>query len=450
MNMMYKQRQSFLTLFCVFILLSLSLTGNAQYLNQKTGGLPPFFASMEKHEVMVSVYIQKQDGSRIRAPQNLPVGFRILAQGQKVRDYHEKTDAQGRAFFLGIPSNPKVQMSISYEVWADYQGVRIPYSLEGFPTTVNKDVLYEEFNPDVRLPENRVEITLLEPNSGLDGLSIHHNLIEFHPDEDSLLVIHELTLNNESNQLLDLSHQPNGGLKIPTPIGAKSPELHQSHHDEIEVRGADLYYIGAVLPQSEKKIKCFYTLPYKGENFEWSQSMPVPSTLGMIVVPQYKKSQHQRTFPIKLESRGFGEIRFVSTGPDRTFHSLRSKTRLAANEPMKFAIRNIPAPSPWKRYTLLASILLVILLVFFLGLQGSEEQILSKTQILVERDRLIKALARMELALKKKRITPQRYQREKEAITARLVTIYRALEQFETQADAVDSSSLSSATAESV
>ena len=409
--------------------------GQAQYLNKgaKTGGLPPFFASMEKHEVMVSVYVKKKDGSRVRAPKGLPVGFRILAQGQKVRDYHEKTDEQGRAFFLGIPSNPKVQMSISYEIWADYEGVRTPYELEGFPKTINKDALYEDFNPQVRLPENRVEINVLEPESGLTGLTLNHDKIMIHIDEESMFVQHEMTLSNQSDQLLDLSHQPNGGLKLSAPLGAKTAELHQKRHEEVEVRGIDLYYIGALLPHSEKTIRWVYTLPYKSDTFEWSQTMPIPSTTSLILTPQYKKDTHQKTFKLFLETRGMGEVVAVSTDRNLPFHSLRNQSKLAANEPLRFAITNIPAPSLWKRYALLALTLLACMFVMIIGLKGNEEQILSKTQILVERERLIKALARMELALKKKRITQKRYQREKEAITARLVTIYRALEQFDAQ-----------------
>jgi hypothetical protein len=420
------------------VLLSVLGLGQAQYLNKgaKTGGLPPFFASMEKHEVMVSVFLNKKDGTRVQAPKGLPVGFRILAQGQKVRDYHEKTDEQGRAFFLGIPSNPKVQMSISYEVWADYEGVRTPYELEGFPTTVNKDALYEDFNPKVRLPENRVVIELLEPESGLTGLTLNHDKIMIHIDEESMFVQHEMTLKNQSNQLLDLSHQPNGGLKLSAPIGAKTAEIHQKRHEEVEVRGIDLYYIGALLPHSEKTIQWVYTLPYDADTFEWSQTMPVPSTTSLILTPQYKKTTHQKTFKLYLKSRGMGEVVSVSTDRNMPFHSLRNQTTLAANEPLKFAITNIPAPSLWKRYALLALTLLACVFVMIIGLKEGEEQILSKTQILIERERLIKALARMELALKKKRITQKRYQREKEAITARLVTIYRALEKFDAQMEA--------------
>jgi hypothetical protein len=411
---------------------SVTAQPKAPYLNKNPGGLPPFFASMEKHEVMVSVQIRKSGNTLSKASAQLQVGFRILAQGAKIRDYHEETDVEGRAFFLGIPSNPKVQMAITYEVWVDYKGVRFPFHLKGIPSTVNKDVLYDDFDPKKRLPENRISLIIQEPSRGLEGISLHHDLIEFHPDEESLLVIHEMTLKNSGDRLIDLSHQPNGGLKLPAPIGAKKPELHQSHHDELEIRGAALYYIGALLPYGTKTIKWYYTIPYRSSRYSWSQSMPIPTTVGMVVAPRFKKPQHQRVFPLSLETSALGEVREVNTGPNKIFHSLRINESLKAGQPLTFKVSGLPIPPPWKRYTLYSAVVAVILLVLLLG--SKSDQIsgqVSRTHLLIERDRLLRALARMEIALKKKRITPQRYQREREMITARLVTLYRALDQVD-------------------
>lgn len=404
----------------------------APYLNPG-GGLPPFFASMEKHEVFVQVELKDDQGRLSKAPKDLPVGLRILAQGAKIRDYHEKTDAKGRAFFLGVPSNPKVQLSISYEAWVDYEGVRYHFGLQGIPKTVNKDALLEDFDPEQRLPENQLTLTIQKPSSTLTGVSIHHNLIEFHPDEESVLVIHEMILRNNSAQLIDLSHQPGGGLELPAPKGAKSPELHQESHEELEIRGASLYYIGAIPPLFEKKIRWYYTLPYRSDRFEWSQAMPVPTTVGMIVAPRYKKNQHQRAFPLSLKAIDEkGEVREVSTGPDRQFHSLRVNQSFAPGEPLRFELYDMPAPSPWKRQALYASLIMVALLIITLALRdGNNQATLSRSHLIIERDRLIKALARMEIALKRKKISQQRYQREKEAITARLVTLYQTIEQVD-------------------
>ena len=401
------------------------------------GGLPPFLASMQKHEVMVTVQVAREDGTTAPAPAGLPVGVRILAQGQKVRDYNEQTDSQGRAFFLGVPSNPEVQMSITYEVWVDYEGVRFPFNLDGIPRTVNTDALLDEFDPSARLPENRVTLTVSAPSRGLAGVSVNHTLIELHPDEESLLVIHEMVLKNDSDTLLDLSHQPQGGLRLPAPDGAKSPELHQGAHEDVEVRGAALYYIGALLPRSSKTIKWYYTIPYRAERFSWSQAMPVPSTVGIVVAPRYKKEQHQKVVPLSLSTvevagKPFGEVRPVSTGPGLDFHSLRVSRPLEPNESLVFEVSGLPAPPAWRRLALGGAALLAVLLALaFAFFEGSTTGQLSRAQMVIERDRLLKALARMELALKREQITPQRYAREREVITARLVTLYRALERVE-------------------
>ena len=268
--------------------------------------------------------------------------------------------------------------------------------------------------------------------------------MELHPDEESLLVIHEMTLRNDGDKLLDLSHQPQGGLKLPAPDGAKAPELHQQHLEDLEVRGTALYYTGALPPKSQKQIKWYYTLPYRQDSFEWSQAMPVPATVGIIVAPRYKKPQHQKLFPLSLETWAgpptesgvvgvpLGEVREVSTGPGRSFHSLRLSDTLKPNQPLTFKILGLPAPPSWKRYALLAGVVIVAFFVLLVATkEGDTSEVLSRDHMIMERDRLLKALTRMELALKRGNITPQRYEREREAITARLVTIYRALERFE-------------------
>ena len=160
--------------------------------------------------------------------------------------------------------------------------------------------------------------------------------------------------------------------------------------------------------------------------------MPIPTTVGMVVAPRFKKPQHQRLFPLSLETAELGEVSEVTTAPNRNFHSLRIKEGLKADQALTFTVLGLPIPPPWKRYTLYGAAIAVILLVLLLG--SKSDQIsgqVSRTHLLIERDRLLRALARMEIALKKKRITPQRYQREREVITARLVTLYRALDQVD-------------------
>jgi hypothetical protein len=95
-------------------------------------------------------------------------------------------------------------------------------------------------------------------------------------------------------------------------------------------------------------------------------------------------------------------------------------------------VSGLPAPPAWRRLALGGAALFAVLLALaFAFFEGSTAGQLSRAQMVIERDRLLKALARMELALKREQITPQRYAREREIITARLVTLYRALERVE-------------------
>jgi hypothetical protein len=416
----------FLMIYLICLILPQALFAQkAPFLNN--GGLPPFFASMEKHEVMVQVVFQNEDGSLINAAKDVQVGFRILAQGAKIRDYFEKTDDQGRAFFLGIPSNPKVQMSISYEVWADYEGVRFAYDVEGFPSTENKDALLEDFDPSKRLPENKVKITISRPAKTLEGLELHHSLIEFHPDEDSLLVVHEMQLYNRGKKLLDLSHQKNGGLKFPCPEGAKHPQLESSHEEDLEIRGASLYYTGALPAGAVRKIRWYYNIPYTNDKFVWHQAFPIPSTVGMIVASQFKKPQHQEAIKLGLNPIQHGESKQVSTGGDRFFDTLRINHNYQAKEPLQFEIYHIPAPSQWKNYMLLIGSLVIIIALLLISKGNASDDALSREYLITERDKLLNALARMENGLKKGHISELRFLKEQEAIQARLVSIYEAL-----------------------
>ncbi|MEZ4470043.1 MAG: hypothetical protein R3F60_04390 [bacterium] len=92
-------------------------------------------------------------------------------------------------------------------------------------------------------------------------------------------------------------------------------------------------------------------------------------------------------------------------------------------------------PSPhWKAWALLASIVGVVAFVL-LGFRrrGEQGMRLSRAHLVTERDRLVKALARMRRAKEKGRMSEVRFEREREAITARLVSLYRALDRLESR-----------------
>ena len=417
------------------------------YLQRGGKKLPPFFASMEKNELMIQVMVKASANAMPQpAGSGVKVGLNILAQRSKVSDYEEVTDAQGRAFFLGIPSNPKVQGMISYEAWVNYQGVKFPFTVSGVPATEDKSVLYEEFNPEKRLPENRLTLTVFAAQPAAKGsqtptgsqpdlssLSLRHEVIELQVDEDSLLVNHQILLSNQGDTLIDLSALPEGGLKIPAPHGAKAPGLH-GERDDIEVRGTSLYYIGALLPNSQSKISCYYTFPYRDQELIWTQTLSIPSSIGMVVTPHFKRQHHQSTFNLGIESveEGRGKSGQIRLNNGRVFSALGELPDLKAHEPLTFKVTDIPAPSKRGKVLLLSAIGAIFILVVLMGRPRDHGGTsLSRTQLMIERDQLLKALERLERLFARQQITETRYRREREALTARLVTIYRALERME-------------------
>lgn len=382
--------------------------------------LPPFLAAMKRHDIKVAVKIRGADGSMRAAPAGLQVGIRILAQGSKVRDYYNKTGPDGTAVLQGVPSNPEVQGMIAYESWVDFQGVRFPYELDGVPTNGSE-----------------LSLTAHDVTTETANLSIDHS-IEAFPDEESLVVRHTMRLYNEGPLAVNLRAMPGGGLKLPCPDGAKHPELHNEHDPAVEVRGTDIVYKGALLPASigrPASVSMIYTIPYGPEVLEWTQTMPVTTRGVTAVVPQHKQKQAREAIPMTLMTRGaFGSVSPVEQPEGRKYQVLSSDgATLKPGEPLRFAIGNLPADSNMPMTLLILGVIAVIGIVAF-GFrrpEGKSGAVMSRTHLVAERDRLVRALARMRRAVEKGRMSETRFDREREAITARLVSLYRALDRLD-------------------
>jgi hypothetical protein len=368
---------------------------------------------MKRHDVGVSVKLAA--GGLL--PAGTPVGFTILAGGSKVKDYMERTDAAGKALFRGIPTNPEVQGSLRYEVWVDYNDVRFPFSFDGVPTTGSV-----------------VELVVQDVSPSLDAVSLEHTFIEAFPDEESLVIRHQMRLINSGQSAVDLGRYEGGGLKLPCPEGAKHPSLHDDHSPTLEVRGTDVWFTGALLPGKPAVISIFYSVPYTTTTFEWNQTLPVPSTVNVVVVPKDRQKAHQVAHPLSIETRGaFGSVADSTVEGGKRFQVLRAEgVTLKAGEALRFAVTGLPIPSRTPIYILFASILAVLGLLLF-GIKrpdASEGPTLSRGHIEAERDRLVRTLARMRKAHEKGRLSKVRFERESEAISARLVSLYHALDRL--------------------
>lgn len=394
--------------------------GEPAAVDPAAGGLPPFLAAMKRHDITVTVSVRAADGSVRPGPKQLPVGLRILAGGSKVRDYAALTDELGRAALTGIPSNPEVQGMIQYEGWVDYQGVRFPHRLDGIP------VDGAEFH-----------MTAHEVTTDTSALSIEHD-IEAFPDEESLVVRHTMRLQNEGPLAVNVSALPGGGLRLPTPEGGKHPEVHDEHDPTLEVRGTDVWFKGALLPAGVGQpaaVRLIYTLPWGDATFEWNQTLPVRSTGLVAVVPQHKMAQVREAIPMTLATRGgFGSVETVEPQEGQRFQVLRSEgATVPAGEPLRFAIGNLPTAGHGNLWLMLFAIvgaLLFLIFAFRRPDQGAGPR-LSRSHLVDERDRLVRALARMRRAVEKGKMSSARFEREREAIVARLVSLYRALDRLD-------------------
>ncbi len=407
--------------FLILLTISLTTPALAQYEaaaapESSVGGLPPFLAKMKRHDVTLKVERRGANGTVGPAEAGLPVGIRILANGSRVKEYPGLTDARGTTVFQGVPSNPEVQGAITYEIYVIADNVRFPFNLAGVPSD-----------------QAEIFVAVPEVTTALDGLALEHGFIELFPDEETLVGRHEIRLTNPGQRVINLGALPGGGLVLPCPEGAKHPSLHDEHDPMLEVRGTDIVFKGALLPGQTARFTVVYQIPYDSKTFEWIQPMPVPATLGVAVVSLDRQPGHRQAFPLNIEERdGQGKAERSELDGGRRFSLLRGTQPIPAGQPLRFAVTGLPEPPSWKAWSLMAAVagIIAVVLLGFRARPGNGP-ILSRAHLITERDRLVRALARMRRARDKGKLSDVRFEREREAITARLVSLYRALDRTE-------------------
>jgi hypothetical protein len=174
---------------------------------------------------------------------------------------------------------------------------------------------------------------------------------------------------------------------------------------------------------------------YSEPVFEFSLAMPVPATIGMVVASKERQPGHQAAFPLSIITRGaLGDVEAVANDQGRKFDVLRAEgVTLKAGEALRFAVAGLPVPGHGKAWMVLLGVLGMALLVVF-GFRrtgGAKGARFSRSHLTAERDRLVRTLARMRKAHEKGRMPTVRFEREQEAITARLVSLYRALDRLD-------------------
>lgn len=382
----------------------------------KPKGPMPFMAAMKRHDMTLVISREGDNGQALRVAAGTAVGIRVYRGGGSPKDYTAKTDANGVAVVKGVPSNPMIQQMLKYEAFVDLDGARHPFELNGIPSDGAE-----------------VELTVRRVVAGdTSQLSVGHE-IDLTADEDSIVVRHVMRLTNHGATAVNLSALPGGGLSLSAPEGAKSLETHQNEKS-IEVRGTAIVYRGIVNPgqQNTKRILFFYTIPYKSEVFQWSQSLPVKTMSATVSAPQHKLRAQRVAIPMDFKvEKTVGSVDLVEQRGGMSWKVMRAPDlNLAPQTPLRFKVTGVPVASSMPEYLLVSAIALVVLIILF-GFRRpgeSEGLVLSLSHLETERDQLLKVLERMRRAHDKGRMPGPRFEREKEVIMARLVSLYRAID----------------------
>ena len=358
------------------------------------------------------------------------VVLRVLDGGQEVHRYSAETDTTGMARFDRVLRTGGGHRGLRYEAIVTHKGVSFPFRVPALPAA---DEVLELDVPDVRSAAD-----------GLESLSIEHTLIEIMPYEDVLAVRHALKVHNAAPVAINLgAASPSAdGLAVPLPDGIRHPELHEDAHGAndgiVELRGTTLHFVGAVPPSwaGPLEVRLIYTIKYGPETIDWIQKAPVATRGARVAVWRSKMPGHRKAVPLILSaSAAIGRVESSELPDGRQFWMLQSPTLvLRPGEPFEFGIGNLPTLGRWKRVSVVVAMGLIAAVVL-LGFRRSRaqpgEMQISRSHLEAERTRLIGALGRMGKALKRGRITEARFERERDAITARLVSLYRALDRLD-------------------
>ncbi len=377
---------------------------------------------MRTHTLTGQVLIVDDNGQAVPAPAGLDVGFQVKVFGRaKKGALMFKTAEGGHVTFTGIRSNtdPGVQAQMSYEAFVDYEGVRFPFPVEMIP---EDGMVLSPFK-------------VYAVSTNLKDIGVIQR-IDLIPSEQAIQVMIVYEIVNRSRKAVDLSTLPGGGLVLPCPNGAKQPELHEKDKKNTEVRGTDVIYSGTLLPQSDTtaSIRVGFAIPYRSDTFRWEQRLPVDLIGFTVAAPMNRGRNHIR--PIRLQLNPIFEgptTKIINGNGDSRWRTLRSSgTTRTPGEVIGFEIANIPVASKANLYFLISSILLVsVLIVFGFRSRKQDGETFSKSHLTEERDRLVRALARLKKAADKGMISSNKHRKEEEAIRARLVSLYRAIDKMD-------------------
>ena len=247
---------------------------------------------------------------------------------------------------------------------------------------------------------------------------------------------------------------------ISAPEDAKQAQLKSGKKDRrFELRGMNVFFKGALMPEALSrgiepiKFSLTYVIPYRSNPFEWKQTLPVrrrnleiTTALGdspTLQIPNNMYFEERDGHTLKtgtMTGRGGRTVGYALISPmNREGADPRSERErvedFMASPPvydLRFAVGGVPVASSLPNQLLVIALVLVTLVVLF-GFRRREGDTglrLSLSHLESERDRLVRILARMRKARERGKMSEVRYEKEQEAITARLVSLYRAIDRI--------------------
>ena len=407
--------------------------------------LPPIMRAMDFTKITMSATLVTPEGARMPLGRGVPMRMRIHRGVGMPSDHKAVTQADGTATFDCIPKHPStfVQQKMKYQASATYRGVRYNQMVIGLP--------YDGAHVEVDVRDSKT--------TGLEYVYADSS-VELVPDEDHILVIQRVTLVNTGPSVINCAALPRGGLVISAPEDAKQAQLKSGKKDRrFELRGMNVFFKGALVPESMSrgvdpiKFSLTYVIPYRSNPFEWKQTFPVrrrnleiTTVLGdspTLQVPNnmyfedrdgHELSTGTMTGP-RGRTVGYGLIEPMSARNAGTLSETERLRNFMASEPVydvRFAVGGVPIESKLPNQLLIVALVIVTLVVLF-GFRRREGDTglrLSMSHLESERDRLVRILARMRKAKERGKLSEVRYEKEQEAITARLVSLYRAIDRL--------------------
>ncbi len=302
------------------------------------------------------------------------------------------TDAEGRAHF------PQAPEASAYQLQVFHEGIRFPFSVQNLP------------------PEGLIEVQVPHVSDSLEHLELDHRLIQIYAEEEGLVVYQELLLRNTGSAAV----LPGEALILPCPEGAKDLSTETQADPRFQLQSKQLTWRSPLLPGRVEPIKIRYRLPYKAKSLEWSQRFPIKQRGATIVTPK------DRSLSLRLDTHeGLGTL----DNHDDRWSILRiGEKPLAPGEALRFTLRGLPTDQREGLWIALFLALLGALSLFFALKAPSRSAAPSLQRLQAEKMRLLKALQRLRAVRKKGRLSEARYQRESEALRARLASLYRILD----------------------